>query len=97
MKICAFTDYDLQVTANAEAVRRGKKGNFYLVPTPAESALLMLMRALETVNQAGLDGKKLSDITLKAVPDMGHCVTRYEVHAKVTHRLKSDIPTKVSG
>lgn len=95
MKICEFTDYDLQATANAEAVRRGKKGNFYLAPTPAESALLMLLRALETVNQAGLDGKKLSDITLNAVTDMGHCVTRYEVHAKVTHRLKSDVPVSI--
>lgn len=97
MKICEFTDYDMQATANAEALRRGKKGNLYLIPTPAESALLVLLCALETVNQAGLDGKKLSDITLNAVPDMGHRVPRYEVHAKVTHRLKSDVPVSLGA
>lgn len=54
--------------------------------------MLILIGALETVNQAGLDGKKLSDLRIvqrrddPASPWNNDVI---EVHAKVTHRLKT--------
>ena len=54
--------------------------------------MLILIGALETVNQAGLDGKKLSDLRIvrreddPAKPWDNEVV---EIHAKVTHRLKT--------
>lgn len=53
--------------------------------------MLILTGALETVNQAGLDGKKLSDLTIIHRRDPARHIDDQviEIHAKVTHRLKT--------
>ena len=78
MNICSFTDSDLRDT--------GKPGEFLHVSAHWRATRL-LIRALETVNRAGLDGKKLSDIRIIEGPDPGRAEVCYEIHAKVTHRL----------
>lgn len=52
-------------------------------------AMQMLRRALETVNQAGLDGKKLSDFQIVESHGANKIGPHYEVYAKVTHKLKT--------
>ena len=54
--------------------------------------MLILIGALETVNQAGLDGKKLSDLRIvrrEDDPEKPWDNEVVEIHAKVTHRLKT--------
>lgn len=53
--------------------------------------MLILIGALETVNQAGLDGKKLSDLRIIRRSDNASYLDDQviEIHAKVTHRLKT--------
>lgn len=85
MKICSFTNhqlYSLPCDAKPDKLR--------LIPTPAEQAIRVLLLALDTVNQAGLDGKKLSDLRLVQTYDARkhHEDQVTEIHAKVTHRLK---------
>jgi hypothetical protein len=88
MKIMEFSDWEMQHMATEKAKERGKN-YICIMPTPGESALLILMKALDTVNQAGLDGKKLSDIKLITRFEPSPENTFYEIHAKVTHRLKA--------
>lgn len=85
MKIFGLKEYDLKHQAEDRIDRK-----FSLVPTPAGRAMQLLLAALDTVNQAGLDGKKLTDITIveKHSPERGEDVI--EIHAKVVHRLAQD-------
>lgn len=83
MKICEFTEHELTDWACKKA------GKFIVIATPLERAMLMLNAALESVNQAGLDGKKLSNLTIVTRRDDPLSDLVYEVHAKVTHRLKT--------
>ena len=78
MKICSFTDSDLRDT--------GTPGDLLHISAHWRATRLLIL-ALETVNQAGLDGKKLSDLRIIESPDPESVEVRYEVHAKVTHRL----------
>jgi hypothetical protein len=84
MKIFEVKDWDLQHQAEQ---RTGRK--FNIIPTPAERAIHLLLAALDTVNQAGLDGKKLTEITVVQKPDIGRDGGSIEIHAKVEHRLTS--------
>ena len=84
MKIFEISNYDLQHHAEA---RTGRK--FNLISTPYEMALHALLAALDTVNQAGLDGKKLTDITFVQTYERGE--GRIEIHAKVQHRLANSV------
>lgn len=80
MKIFEVKDFDLQHQAE---IRTGRK--FNIIPTPAERAIHLLLAALDTVNQAGLDGKKLTEITFVQNYERGE--GSIEIHAKVQHRL----------
>jgi hypothetical protein len=89
MKIMEFTERELEQSALQYARDHRSASDVYLLPTPAERAVLILLRAMETINQAGLDGKKLSDIRLVERCE-AHGINRvYEFHAKVTHRLRA--------
>ena len=58
---------------------------------PGVRAVQLLLAWLEVVNQAGLDGKKLTDITIVEARDVaGRGGMVYELHAKVTHRLAGE-------
>jgi hypothetical protein len=93
MKICEFTEWHMRQCAENHARKRGSDASLqYFVPTPAESALLILITCMEEINQAGLDGKKLSDLQLIIRREPSEDQSYYEVHAKVTHRLKSEAP-----
>jgi hypothetical protein len=77
----------------AIALAKDRKISDYVhLPNPAERAIHILLQALDVVNQAGLDGKKLTDIKLITNRSPSSLDTYYEVHAKVTHRFKE--PTK---
>ena len=84
MKICEFTQYDLVATANPNP-----PGSIAIILTPMERAMMVLIRALETVNRAGLDGKELTGIKLIQRCDVAknHDDQIIEVHADVKHRL----------
>ena len=88
MKICEFTQGQLQARLDERSASRGV--GLVVCRTPVEQALLILSAALETVNQAGLDGKKLSDLRIVTLTDNSkHDDDQViEIHAKVTHRLK---------
>ncbi len=83
MKIFGLREWDLQHEAEKRSARK-----FSIVPTPAGRAMQLLLAALDAVNQAGLDGKRLTEITIieNRSPDRGEDMI--EVHAKVQHRLK---------
>lgn len=85
MKIMSITYGDL----NARVAYPVSKGICRL-PTPAEHSIMILLAALEVVNQAGLDGKKLTDLKLVRTYDASKHEDDQivEIHAKVTHRLK---------
>lgn len=85
MKICEFTVHQL------EAVLPEASRGLIHTRTPMEQSLVVLKAALETVNQAGLDGKKLSDLSIIRRRDNAlHFDDQIiEIHAKVTHRLKT--------
>lgn len=89
MKICEFTEHDLN--ARFEKEKRGP----ILLPTPTERALQLLICSLETVNQAGLDGKKLTGIQLvhRQEPGKHRDDQVWEVHANVEHRLREGAST----
>ena len=78
MKICSFKDSDLNDF--------GKPGDLTHISAHWRATRLLLL-ALDTVNQAGLDGKKLSDMRIIVGPDTDRGGVSYEIHAKVTHRL----------
>ena len=90
MKICEFTQYDLHAQEMAAQKKSGKQGMIVL-RTPTEKAIQLLLLALKTVNQAGLDGKELSDLTLVHCYEPGkHADDQViEIHAKVKHRVKA--------
>jgi len=92
VKICSFTEWEMQQLGHERARKNSRANGICVMPTPAESAVRILLGALDTVNQAGLDGKKLSDITLKVEPRIDRNDVIYEIHAKVTHRLKTEEP-----
>lgn len=85
MKICEFT------VAQLEAKLPDSSHGSIHMRTPLEQSLVILKAALETVNQAGLDGKKLSDLTIIHRRDPARHIDDQvtEIHAKVTHRLKA--------
>lgn len=88
MKICQFTLHDLEARARLKGDAR-----FGLHRTPMQVDLGVLSAALEVVNQAGLDGKKLTDLTVvytASYASMHSDDQVFEIHAKVTHRLKTD-------
>lgn len=91
MKICEVTRYDLRAQEH-EALKRAGRNQFIVMPSPMERAIQILLLALKEVNQAGLDGKELHDITLVQTYEPGaHSDDqKYEIHAKVKHRLKTD-------
>lgn len=86
MKICSFTSHELE-----QRYAPKEEGRIRCVPTPMESAMRVLAAALKTVNQAGLHGKKLTDLRVvnTYTPNAHHDDQVIEIHAKVTHRLKS--------
>jgi hypothetical protein len=90
MKICEFTAHDLE--AREQPVAPITKP--FCLRTPMEQAMSVLLGALETVNQAGLDGKKLSKITLVTRSDLSRHRDdqMIEIHAKVSHRLQQTAP-----
>jgi hypothetical protein len=92
MKICSFTNYELNARTDPNAAR------FCAGPTPGERAVQILLLALETVNRAGLDGKKLSNLRLVETysPRLDYDAQVVEIHAKVEHRLKTRAPAPVS-
>lgn len=60
---------------------------------PFNSALRVLEAALTTINQAGLEGKRLSDLRVIIVSTPAEPFERtWEIHAKVTHRLAPKTP-----
>ena len=85
MKICEFTQHDLEVYDHDIKTGRG----IITLPTPTERAVQLLLKALKTVNQAGLDGKELSDLALvnRYEPEKHAKDQVIEIHAKVKHRL----------
>ena len=88
MKICEFTFFELE----ARFAPRKETGQIIVPQTPMERAMLILTGALEAVNQAGLDGKKLSDLRIIHRRDNARLHLDdgiIEIHAKVTHRLKT--------
>jgi len=90
MKICEFTQYDLRAQEH-EALKRAGRNQFIVMPSPTERAMQLLLLALKTVNQAGLEGKELSDLSIvhRYEPAKHHDDQPIEIHAKVTHRIKS--------
>ena len=73
MKLCEFTPKD----------NYGRSSS-----APREIALDILRQALEPANQAGLDGKKLSEFNIVSGHDPQNPLNFHvEIHAKVTHRL----------
>jgi hypothetical protein len=86
MKICEFSTWDLMHT-KIDGMREG-----LVLFSPTMQAIAMLKNSLEIINQAGLDGKKLTELKVIAInePSEGPHGGRIEVHAKVTHRLKTD-------
>lgn len=82
MKIGKITEGEL-----SRMMPEGQQG-LALVTTPGERAVMLLLGWLETVNEAGLEKKKLSNLRLVRKPDpqrFGEDV--YELHADVKHRL----------
>jgi hypothetical protein len=90
MKICEFTQHDLE----AREKPSGKILGLFCQRTPMEQAMTVLLKALDVVNQAGLDGKKLSKITLvtRCDPSRQRDDQMIEIHAKVSHRLQETAP-----
>jgi hypothetical protein len=81
MKICEFSLYDLR----AMPIGMAELGLI-------KSALAVLNAALVSVNEAGLEGKRLSNLRVVHVSDrsrdpMGDFI---EIHADVKHRLKTE-------
>jgi hypothetical protein len=89
MKICEFSEWELMHTAFD-----GKSTGVF-ISNPMMNGLALIQRALETVNQAGLDGKKLTDMKVIhfSNPADGPDGGRFEVHAKVRHRLSAPAMT----
>jgi hypothetical protein len=87
MKICEFDEWEL-MHAELPGVRQG-----LTLINPYMRATVVLSKALEIVNQAGLDGKKLTEMRVVHIsdPSSGPGGGRWEVHAKVTHRLAKPI------
>lgn len=87
MRICEFTQHDLSVTDEG--------GGRYYPRTPMEKAMAVLVRALETVNKAGLEGKALSNLRIVDVYDPAkHSDAQViEIHADVKHRLRTPNPS----
>ena len=83
MKICEFSTWELMHT-KIHGLREG-----VMLFNPVMHAVAMIQQSMETVNQAGLDGKKLSDMKVIHFSDPadGPDGGRFEIHAKVTHRL----------
>jgi len=90
MKICEFTQHDLEVYDHDVKPGRG----IIALPTPTERAIQLLLKALKTVNRAGLDGKELSDLTLvnRYEPEKHAHDQVIEIHAKVKHRITPPTP-----
>lgn len=90
MKICEFTLHDLEARDQPSAKILGP----FRQRTPMEQAMSVLLGALGVVNQAGLDGKKLSKITIvtRSDPSRHHDDKIIEIHANVSHRLKKTKP-----
>lgn len=88
MKITQFTNYQLEST-ESEMDICSRKG-ICLIPTPGEVAVRILLLALKTINQAGLDGKELNNIRLirKFEIKKHYDDQVVEIHADVKHRLK---------
>ena len=90
MKICQFTSEEMD---NRVTLQTGVPiDKFVIDATPGVHATMVLIAALEEINQAGLDGKKLSNIHLVTRPSERWGSAIYEVHADVTHRLKPVLP-----
>lgn len=75
-----------QITEEELIRREGPKGGLSFVPAAARAAQLLLCW-LQTVNQAGLDGKRLTDLTIVQHVNAERGQTIFELHAKVEHRL----------
>lgn len=92
MKICEFTRHELEAVNDPN-----ETGSIVIIPTPMQTAMLVLVRALETVNRAGLDGKELTKINLvqQFDPAKHPDDQTIEVHADVKHRLASKEPPHV--
>jgi hypothetical protein len=85
MKIYSISHWDLHHAIREWDRVNGTKHELDAI-NPHVRAMHVLINALEIVNQAGLDGKKLTDIRLVERRDpVGE--GRIEVHAKVTHRI----------
>ena len=86
MLICTFTSEDME----ARFIHDPKTPlESLILPTPGAHATMILLTALETINQAGLDGKKLSRLSIVTRPSERWGSSIYEIHAEVQHRLKS--------
>jgi hypothetical protein len=90
MKICEFTPHDLE--AREQPITETSRP--FCLRTPMEQAMSVLLGALGVVNQAGLDGKKLSEITIVTKTDLSrHRDDQIiEIHANVSHRIKEAKP-----
>ena len=86
MKICQFTSEEMEMRAIHDT--HTSMENFVLLPTPGVHAMMVLMTALETINQAGLDGKKLSNLKILTRQSESWGSVIYEIHADVQHRLQ---------
>lgn len=75
-----------QITEEELMRREGPEGSLTFVPAAARAAQLLLCW-LETVNQAGLEGKKLTDLAIVQHVNAERGQTVFELHAKVQHRL----------
>ncbi len=89
MKICEFKRWQLEQVGDPN-----KPGSLGLLPTPMFTAMRVLINALSVINQAGLDGKRLDNITVVRRADVTQCPDDQiiEIHADVHHRLAA--PTR---
>lgn len=85
MLICKFTEYQL-----AAKYEKENTGVLITSRTPMEFAMIVLRNALATVNQAGLEGKEITEFTIvrKYEPSKHFDDQEIEIHGKVKHRLK---------
>lgn len=90
MKICEFSEYDMRASM-FEWNKRARGRGLILEPSPMERAMRVLAKTLDVVNQAGLDGKRLSDLSIvyRHEPASHPDDQKWEIHAKVTHRLST--------
>lgn len=88
MKIISISECDLRAR---ESLAAREAGVPFHIPSPMERAFTILLLAFKEINQAGLEGKEITDLKIVQVtdrsvppPDGG----RIEIHGTVKWRLK---------